>query len=191
MLNKETIKSFLWDSAITDETVAQIEQMAIGYINSHLCYKISEETYIFEANSLKTETYLPQYPITEIVKIQENNGTIFNEDFADYADGKRIIGTAGKILTETNIYKPVKITYKAGYKTYKNVDGVIVESTAPDDIKTAILLLCKEYYIQIWSTGDLKTELVDGDRVEFFSNDARIKQINWLLDNYFHYDVVA
>ena len=192
MLNKETIKSFLWDSAITDETVAQIEQMAIGYINSHLCYKIEEDNYIYEADKLPNEVYLPNYPVKSITTLKVNEGTVFNENLINYSSWYRLVGTAWKLITETYIGKPVKIEYVAWYTPYSSswTPAVVVETDLPKWLQTAILELCRIYYKER-TNSDIKSEFVDGDRLEFFANDSKIKEINNILDNYLRYDVVA
>ena len=116
MLNPTAISSFLGDPTITNSVLEEIQQMAIGYINSYLCYNIQETEYIYETNDNLQYIYTPQYPITTITSIEENEGDIFDEtlvtvDPVDY----RIMGNAGKILLKNCYQNPLKVTYKAGY----------------------------------------------------------------------------
>lgn len=176
----------------TEEKALYYEKLAIGFINSFLWYKIEETTYIYEDNSLPTELYLPQYPITEIVKIEKNTGDNFNPTFAEIPNTDyRAIGTAGKIINRTYIGNPIKITYKAGFKPYlKNDQGeVIQEGNFTTEIETAITLLIKFYYKSDQGQNDIKSETVDGDKIEFNLPATQLEQINILLSNLQHYDV--
>lgn len=194
MLNPTAIKSFLGDSSIETSVIERIEKMAIGYINSHLWYKIQLADYILEADGIAWHIYTPQYPIRAIEKIEVNYGTVFDENFSDYdAEDYRAVWTAGKIVTRTHISRPVKISYSSGFISYVEADWETpaVETDLPDDLQTAILLLCKAYYDEETQEAKLKSETVDGDRVEFFNMSDRYEKVNDLLDSYMRYDVQA
>lgn len=183
----------------SEEWTKYLEKLAIGYINSFLSYNIEDHENIFESDNLPGSIYLPQRPITSITKIEVNNGTIFDEDFEEYTDGKKIVGTAGKLLTETYISKPVKITYRSWFLPYIAEDtenNIELQNTnCPADIEAAIVFLVKYYNNNAKATGqgDIKSELVDGDKIEFVppNNPATDKHIVNLLSNYIHYDVVT
>lgn len=197
MINLAKIEALLGADSSDAE---YIEKMAIGYINSLLWYKISDQEYIFEADVLHTEDFLPQYPVSSITSIKYNTGDAFSPSEEDWQTvdswDYRTVGTAGKIITRSFIGYPVKITYRSGYTSYTPaVEGgaEAIEGNYPAEIEQAIMVVAK-YIINgsdLIGRNDIKVEIVDGDKTEFVLPSEQLKQLDILLSNFYRYDVVA
>lgn len=194
MINISTIRDFVGGN---EDWAKYLEKLAIGFINSYLWYKIEDHENVYEADCLKTEEYLPQYPINSITSIKRNTGDHFAPEESDWetvdSTDYRLSGTAGKLISRNYIGDPVKITYRTGFMPYVDEDNT---GNVPAEIELAINFLAKYYHQASKNAdipGNLKSETVDGDKVEFYElkDPATTEHLQTLLSNYVHYDLVA
>jgi hypothetical protein len=116
------VKTYLGISVSTDDTLLErLINFATDFIEEYCQRRFFKTIYeeIYDGDGFDGVLYLNQYPVTEIIKIEQNDGTTDNPNWTRLNEGEDY----EKYLNEGKIYfynqvkgkRNYKITYEAGY----------------------------------------------------------------------------
>jgi hypothetical protein len=190
LVNLDDVKTYLW---ITDDEQDNLLTLLIwkatGYAEWYVGYDLesSEDPKKMNVEVDGSQVFLPYNVHFSIIEVQKNNWTDFTPIWHNISNEEYRYESDTCILFLKYPFKK-KLWLEISYNSWYD------DTSCPDDLKSAILSLIGYYKANSWTAGDVKSETVDWDKIEYWKISWTwiiLEEVKTILDKYKTYDIYS
>jgi len=184
------IKLSVWIASDDDtqyDFLRLVYNKSVGYVENYIWYSIESPKYPQEmiVECTWKRIFVEYFENMKIEKVEKNIGSDFVSVWEEVWEEEYFLENNGILNVKNPVFwkKAFKIVYTYWFQ----------KTNLPKDIQWILLWLIGYFKSQSWAGGDIKSETVDGDRIEFgkYVGNGVLENLNAQLDKYKRYDVYS